>query len=336
MEELTERFLRLLEEEHYWHETTPKGVRRLVQDFFPGKEGEALAERVLEEGYKRGMEALEGFWQALKAPPLPIAKELLREGAWMKFDYPKVLKNSQRGLVVEVVRDKRETLELPLPDGPSIEYVQLNVQVGRVEVETASGVFARRGRAFVYAEDVDWALEDVKALRPLFAGMGLDDLESAVEALTRLGDGEVRMEGPYLLAREGELGVLRRGLMLGKPHLDGALLLGREVRLSCPQEVDIGFRATFAAGYMLLDELWVRWGEEVLSLKKDFADFHSLLDENPLAKAVRDRARASLEDAPSARMRSLLKALAQQEDPIGALKSGEFYPESVRELFLEL
>ncbi len=336
VEDIIEKFLQLLDEEYYWHETSPKEVRRLVRSFFPGEEGEVLAERVLDEGYKRAAEALEGLWQALEAPPLPIAKELLRKGAWMKFEYPKVLKDSQRGLVVEAVKDKRETLELPLPDGPSLGYFQLNVRVGRVEVETASGVFARRGRAFAHTKDVDRALEDVRALRPLFASVDLGDLESALEASAGLGDGEVRMEGPYLLAREGDLRVLRRGLMLGEPHLDGAFLLGREVSLSCPQGVEIGFRGTFGAGQMLLDKLWVRWEGETLFLGKGLVDFRSLLDENPLAKTVRERARASLEDAQSARMQSLLKALAQQEDPIGALKSGKFYPESVRELFLEL
>jgi len=336
MEELTERFLRLLEEEYYWHEATPKGVRRLVQNFFPGKEGEALAERVLEEGYKRGMEALEGLWQVLKGSPLPVAKELLRKGVWMKFEYPKALKDSQTGLLVESVGDKKDTLELPLPDGPNLGFFQLDVQMGRVEVETASGVFARRGRAFVRTKEVDKALEDMRALRPLFTKMGLGDLENAIEALARLEDDEVRMEGPYLLARKGNLWVLRRGLILGEPHLDGALLLGREVSFSCPREVEVGFRATFGGGHMLLDKLWVRWGEEVLSLDKGLVDFYSLLDENPIAKAVRTRASAGLEDAQSARMRSLLKVLVHHADPIEALKSGEFYPESVRELFWEL
>ncbi len=336
MEDIIEKFLQLLEEEYYWYETGPTGIRRLVRSFFPGEEGEVLAERVLEEGYKRGVGALEGLWQVLEAPPLPIAKELLRKGAWMKFEYPKVLKDSQKGLVVEAVKDKRETLELPLPDGPSLGYFQLNVRVGRVEVETASGVFARRGRAFAHTKDVDKALEDVRALRPLFTGMNLDDLESAVEALARLGDGEVRMEGPYLLAREGGLGVLRRGLMLGEPHLDGAFLLGREVSLSCPQGVEIGFRGTFGAGHMLLSKLWVRWEGEALFLEKGLVDFYSLLDENPLAKTVRQWASKKLEDAQSAKMRSLLKVLAQQKDPIEALKSGKFYPETVSEIFLEL
>jgi hypothetical protein len=336
MEDLTEKFLQLLEEEYYLHEATPKGVRRLVQNFFPGKEGEALAERVLEEGYKRGMEALEGLWQVLKAPPLPVAKELLRKGVWMKFEYPKALKDSQTGLLVESVGDKRDTLELPLPDGPNLGLFQLDVQMGRVEVETASGVFARRGRAFAHTDEVEGALEDVKGLRPLFTRMGLGDLENAIEALARLEDGEVRMEGPYLLAMEGTLRVLRRGLMLGEPHLDGALLLGHEVSLSFPREVEMGFRATFGGGHILLDKFWVRWGEETLLLGKGLIDFYSLLDENPLAKAVRMRASAGLEDAQSARMRSLLKALAHHADPIEVLKSGAFYPESVRELFLEL
>jgi hypothetical protein len=336
IEDTTEKFLRLLEEEFYRHEVSPKEVRRLVQNFFPGKEGEILAEKVLEEGYKKAIAALDGFWQALKAPPLPVAKELLWKGVWMSFRYPKALKDSQRGLLVEALGDKRDTLELPLPDGPSLGPLRLDVQIGRVEVETASGVFARRGRAFVRTDDVHKALEDVRALRPLFVSMGLGDLESAIEALVRLGDGEVRMEGPYLLARKASLRVLRRGLMLGEPHLDGALLLGEEVNLSFPREVDMGFKARFGAGQMLLDKLWVRWGEETLFLGEGIVDFYNLLDENPLAKTVRNRARASLEDAQSAKMRSLLKVLAQHENPIELLKSGEFYPESVMELFSEL
>jgi len=336
MEDIVEKFLQLLEEERYRHETTPKGVRRLVQSFFPGKEGEALAERVLEEGCKRGMEALEGLWRVLKIPPLPMAEELLRKGVWMEFKYPKVLKGSQKGLLVEAVGGERETLEVPLVDGPDLGLFWLDVQMGRVEVGTASWVFARRGRAFVRTHEVEKALEDVRGLRPLFARMGLGDLENALEALARLEDGEARVEGPYLLAREGTLRVLRRGLMLGEPYLDGALLLGREVSLSCPRGVEVGLRGTFGGEHVLLDKLWVRWGDEVLSLEGGFADFYSLLDENPLAKAVRERASANLENAQSARMRSLLKALAQHKDPIEALKSGEFYPGSVRELFLGL
>jgi hypothetical protein len=336
IEDFIEKFLRFLEEEYYWHEVSPKEVRRLVQNFFPGKEGEILAERVLEEGHEKAMAALDGLWQVLKAPPLPVAKELLWKGVWMRFQYPKALKDSQMGLLVEAVGDKKDTLELPLPDGPSLGYFQLDVQIGRVEVETASGVFARMGRAFAHTNDVDKTLEDVRALRPLFANIGLGDLENAIEALARLGDGEVRMEGPYLLAREGNLRALRRGLMLGEPHLDGALLLGHEVSISFPREVDIGFKARFGAGQMLLDKLWVRWGEEVFFLGKGLIDYYSLLDENPLAKIVRNRARASLEDAPSAKMWSLLKVLAQHENPIELLKSGEFYPESVTELFSEL
>jgi hypothetical protein len=66
-------------------------------------------------------------------------------------------------------------------------------------------LFARKGRVLFRTQDprgIKKTLEEVRPLRPLFAALDLADLEAALEALSRLKDGEVRQEGPYVLARK--------------------------------------------------------------------------------------------------------------------------------------
>jgi hypothetical protein len=175
--------------------------------------------------------------------------------------------------------------------------------------------------------------------------MGVEDLKEAVEALGGLKAGEIRAEGPYVLARgEGPL-VLRRGPIFGDPELDGALLLEREVKLTFPGGVEVSLRPHWTSKNVILNGLKIRWKGEVFQGEEGFwAD--SLL-RDPITKAIRNglqREFERLESRPSsnplrnvsAKMLAFLRAFASHEDPFQALAEGRFQAYVTAELFADL
>jgi len=199
-------------------------------------------------------------------------------------------------------------------------------------VRVGPGLFARREGASLLTDglwEVERALEEARALRPLFAALDLEDLEGALEALLELEDGEARQEGPYVLAREEDARVLRRGAVFQNPALDGAFLLGEEVRLSFPGGVQV-----FLEGGML-PEGWIglragslRWGEDLVQLARPagYAD-----DRRALSRLLLDGVRwrtKSHDFLYSPRTRALLKeleALNEGEDVLEVLKDKGFF-----------
>jgi hypothetical protein len=200
-------------------------------------------------------------------------------------------------------------------------------------VATRERVFFRdRGRK------LEGTLKHLRALRPLFASLGLSDLEGAMEALAGLEDGEARTEGPYVLARDGDAYALRRGSVLGDPSLDGAVLLGREVRLSFPGDVEIAFRTRWTPDDAVLDWAHVRLGEEEVFLhgrSTSVTPIHG----NPLVSEMRRALVRELEGREgefSSEALAFFRAFARHEDPFGALAEGTFPLHVKAEFFLGL
>jgi hypothetical protein len=218
-----------------------------------------------------------------------------------------------------------DALSFRLRRGYCSDKFSLSTWPGGALVETVHGLYARRGYAFWVSaapEQVREVLREVRSFAPLFAFLELADLEEALLALGELKDGEARQEGPYVLAREGETRLLRRGSLFGDPGADMAFFLGREVILSSPggpkltlkakvEEGDLGLRVEIERGSL-------EWeGEEV--------GFYSWSKEpiygvDILSALLRDALKYLKPGSPSPKMRALVDTLKDGEDPVGALK----------------
>ncbi len=287
----------------------------------------AKAQKGREKALGRAMGALEGLWRALgipSPPPLEVAEFLTRKEKSVVEVSPHHGKQARVSMFFPV-----ENLHFPTSLS-TFPLVRLTGGAGgdlKVEVK---GIFAREGKAF-FAERHLWevaeAREAVRALCPLFAALGLADLEGALEALSGLGEGEARREGEYLLAREVGMGarfVLRRGGFLGDFALDKAFVLGEKVRLSYPGGVELALQAWgFEGGLAYLKELEVRWGEEKARFGSGLRWVRARADgDDPVGELVGKTVRRELREPgfrPSPRMRALLEALAGQKRPLRAL-----------------
>ncbi len=290
----------------------------------------AKAQKGREKALGRAMRTLEGLWRALgipSPPPLEVAEFLTRKEKSVVEVSPHHGKQAEVSMFfpVQILRFPTSLSTFPL--------VRLEGGAGGdLEVE-AKGIFAREGKAF-FAERHLWevaeAREAVRALRPLFAALGLADLEGALEALSGLGEGEARMEGEYLLAREVGMGarfVLRRGGFLRDFALDKAFVLGEKVKLSFPGDVELALQAWgFEGGLAYLRELEIRWGEEkvhVGAFRAGLRWAEAQADgDDPVGELVRKAVKWELRKPAlslSPRMRALLEALAKQKRPLRAL-----------------
>ena len=180
-------------------------------------------------------------------------------------------------------------------------------------------------------------IENLKALRLLFASLRLSDLEGAMEVLAGLKDSEARVEGDYVLARIVDTYALRKGGILGDPHLDGAVLLGEEVGLSFPGDLEITFRTGWSMQSASLERVRIRLGEEDVWLRGQPSRIGPL-HRDPLASELRAVLSQGLEGlerkgACSPKMLAFLKAFARHEDPFRALVEGRFSLHAAAELF---
>ncbi len=108
------------------------------------------------------------------------------------------------------------------------------------------GLRAKEGRAILLVQTQDGLkklLESVYALRPLFVTMNLEDMEEAIEQLAKLKSGKTAIFGDYVMAKNKDFLVLRKGHIFGDPSLDGELLAGSEVEFSFPGDVEITLKA---------------------------------------------------------------------------------------------
>lgn len=293
---------------------------------------EEAEKRGPERALRRAMGVLEGLWKALEIlepPPLEVAEFLIRRGKSGVEVRPYYGKEAEVSTFFPVKSLRFLTRFSTFP------WVRLTGDTnGDVEAEV-KGIFARKGKAFLREEhplDVMKKAEAVRTLRPLFAALDLGDLGDALETLAKLDDGEARMEGEYLLIREGgTFGhfILKRGSLLGDFGLDKAFLLGEEVVLSYPGDVELTLRGGgFEDGLVRLAGLEIRWGEEKVRFGVGLKRVEARVNGNdPVGELVRKRVARELRKPdfrPSPRMQALLEALTRQKKPLRALKKEDF------------
>jgi len=303
---------------------TEAGVRTVLRELGVDERGipGGFIERVREEARRTTEEAVLGLWRLLGAEPSRRVKETLVRGDWLKA----WLSGSEREtLSVQTLGEglvEFYPVRKPLP--PSFN---LKARPGRVEVHLRE-FQARRERAYLRTtrpEGVREALEDVKALRPLFEALGLADLEPALELLQAMGDGEVRHEGPYLLFRKGDLRVLRRGSLLGDPELDKELLLGEGARLVLATGVEVTFRRKPWDSNLGPLEVEIRWQGDPVRLWVSLNGAE--LDKRPLPRRLATALWIDGEKVAEAlppRTRALVRELKKRRDPLEALEDEGF------------
>ncbi len=312
---------------------TPSQAREALKQVArkAGVPRKTLTRRALEEARKWTERVLEGFWEALGIPfPPAEVEEALREGGKVRLWCPWGKRAPLGKLTVETNKKGTLTyLDLPLSERSCPRTFLLDAHAGRVEVGISPRLFARKERALFRSRDprgVKKTLEEVRPLRPLFAALGLADLEEALEALSGLKDGEIRREGAYVLSRKKTLRVLKRGSYFADPLLEGAFLLGERVVLAYENGVEVVLRGTFSKRLLSLKEASIRWENEVVELEEAEFAIVNALDKNAAAFLLRTLLGWNAEKAfprRSSRMKALVAELAASEDPLEALKDKE-------------
>jgi hypothetical protein len=274
MKQAVEEVLRALRNDRNKSRLSLKEVEKVVRDLglAPGdapKAVTALAKAALNEARNRIQGVLEGLRESLgvSSPLPPRLAKILEKGHSLTLVTPHNLPGH--------VQIEAEWGEVLLRTPSPVEIWPPAALVGSVAGDVAFNagipytVFARRGRVSFYSpdrENMKRAHTIVKAFRPLFRAMALEDLEEAFDALTTLRDGEVRMEGAYVLARMGERWALRRGSVFGAPLLDRAFLLGgEELVFSYPEGLEIALITNPIGHHVQIKAIKVRWGDEVAS-----------------------------------------------------------------------
>jgi hypothetical protein len=234
MKALARRAIQVLEKRGYVPSLNM--VRQVVQELFPKEDPEAIVRAIAKEHYGRAKVFFEALWPFLGAfsPPLEV-EEALREGKGVSVWLSQGEKWTKVDFVVEDRPQKRLSLRYRIPVPLSIEsqITGLRVVMDNVYVKAREG----RSNAFLRTERGEKrALEAVRYFRPLLEVLDLADLEEALDALANLPPWEKgRVEGAYFMAKSPYFSVLRRGLVLGDPALDGAFFRSEPVVLSYPE-----------------------------------------------------------------------------------------------------
>lgn len=337
--EAVEKVLRALHDERNGSRLTLKEVEKVVRDLelVPGNNPKAitaLARAALNEARNRIQVVLDGVRESLgiSSPLPPRMAKILANGYSLVLATPHHLPGH-----VEIKAVWDEVLlstPSPIEIWPSAALVGSKGGDIAFDVGIPYTVFARRGRVSFYSpdrENMKRAHTIVKAFRPLFRAMALEDLEEAFDALTTLRDGQVRMEGAYVLARRGDQWALRRGSIFGTPLLDRAFLLGgEELVFSYPKGLEIAFITDPIGHKVQIKAIKVRWGEEMASYYpsqwRSPAPEVEVIDEELPGALIRVGLKGwlgnSLRPKQSPRMEALLRELS--ETPLEASKSEEF------------
>jgi hypothetical protein len=328
-EMVVEKALRKLEKAtgFAWPDTAWKVTREAAEEL--GVEGDLkpLYRRVLAEGKRWQKAALDALCRTLEVSLPPSAEKRLRdEGTWEVVNVWFSPGRRWQKAFLKFFWDEGDALSFRLRRGYCSEKLSFAAWPGGALVVTVHGLYARRGYAF-WTSAASWqigeVLREARAFAPLFAFMGLADLEGALLALGELEDGEARWIGPYVLAREGETRLLRRGSLFGDPSLDMAFFAGREVVLSSPGGPRLSVRAKVKEGdsglQISIERGSLEWeGEEVQFSSWTREPIESV---DLLPDLLRGAMNAGLKpDNPSPRMRALIDTLKEGEDPIAALK----------------
>jgi hypothetical protein len=360
---MVEKVIQLLEEERL--PFLPNNVAQAVRKYgLEVEDLDGLGKEVMAEGVRRTMTAVEKFFETLDIPaPLSKMEEALWKGGeiWVSFPDPRV---GRRHFTVAISyptlpppeKPWKATEELTFPmtwwHEPLYGPIKLHASPGEVGLKDLFTMDWERERAIFRAtteKDVKWALGVAQRLEPFLSHIGLDGMAGALGALGYLKKGEAQVEGDYVLARtdadyryEGDW-LLRRGTILGDPELDKAALLGEEVKLGFPGDVEISFRCRWDLRRVRLDDVHLRLGDKVLDLSSgsEISFMADSLSSDPIGKAIQyglktyfeglqTKEKETLEvitlDNTPPRMLTFLQALAEHQDPFGALAEGRLAP----------
>jgi hypothetical protein len=363
MEETVQKVLRVLGGDNRKVPMREK-VRQVVEDYrLDVADLDSFTQEVVEEAARRSLKALRGAWASLGTPPTsPEAKEAERravEGERVKVWYP-VFWGTWRARAVLEMWGSREVFipgRLPEFEAGSEGWFGFRIEVccGSVEAEVRMHVLGghRKGGLFLKGEtlylealslkELEAISKGVSYLVPFFTAMGFEGpegrLERALERLSGLKRGEVGLEGEYLLARGPSRLFLLRGSLLGDPLLDAAFLTEGRVTLSFPHGLEVSLVGHLANRALAIERAEFRWGGDVAQVEWRRPFHSSVMDRDPLGIEIRNLAQVALYDPTGKlppRMRALFQALASHPEPLKALRSGEFYPHAVAEMFTEL
>jgi hypothetical protein len=343
-----------LEENH--DEFYPGVIKYVIRKYDIQVEGnpELFVNKVVLEGNQRTVRATHKLFESLGIPPQPEVENLLWGGVNLKVHYPGVKKTGFTGeLTVGTFGNGGRVSHYPFFVPPELVDEAFTLRAhygfGLVRLDTKSGLIVSNRNAFLRTskpEDVEVALNTTKVLHPFFSAIGLEDLESALQALASLQEGEARMEGPYVIARMGGVFALRRGLMLGDPYLDGNLLIKEELTMTFPESVEITLKVSYNDYNLKMSfpQVDIRLGEEEVSFVGGlFAA--SIFKNDPVVQALQTGLAWLMADEEnvaspysdlSPRMLAFLNVLAQHEAPFEALAEGRFRPYVTAELFSQL
>jgi hypothetical protein len=346
-QEAVAKFLKVLEEDSLLRDW-PEAAEKRARELFPNMDFKKIARRAFREAHAQAAKAVEALRKDLGIPTDSSDRELkrltleiesaLRRRSWVEVRFKRA---------GEAVFYVCEEAEHPLgcscklrchlcPSGslPSAGFRAI-FERGQVRAYMAGRLVVRRGGAFLRAdgpERVEAALAEARSLPSFLAALGLSDLEGALSALSGLGDGEARRQGPYLLVREGDTRILRRGEFLGSPKLDAAFFLGQRVSLSYLRGLEIALRGEIVfEDNAVLREFALRFeGEEArhdgTREGKGFSNSAAADLRRWLASLMRGALKAELEEASrSPKMRALVEELARSEDPLEAPKDEAFF-----------
>jgi hypothetical protein len=342
MEEVIRRTLEVLKNDTDPYRLTLKKVEEAVREAAPEEEDPgSVAKEVLAVVQGRVRKAVSAFLESLGSAD-PSARSVLEKAllsgrhveVWCSSpsaDFPSEL--AKRAAVVQV-QGRKNPLVLPPPKEDCLRTILAGNKAGEVAAHFGilSGLSARDGRALFRdrgLENVQGALRVARSFRPLFAAWGLQDLEGALEALAGLGEREVRQEGSYVLVREYDLFVLRRGRLFDSLALEKAFLTGeKELSFSYPEELEIAFKAEFSWNSARAGGLRVRWGKETVRCPWSYPYVDAAEEGAPglLVRRTLEEWLKRPEGLPeSPRMRALVKELAESEDPLKAPKEPGFF-----------
>jgi hypothetical protein len=329
-------------EEGFYHPFTSEIQEALTDLGLKVADSQAFSKEVLREAGKRTGEALRGLWEAIEVPPLPEVEEALQRGLELSlFCF------AHRGLpgkepelevyLAELGEKARKVFCSSLPPHVSPEDFFLHAWAWWIGGSLHPGLFFRRDRAFFRGHGLNRVrrvLRGVKALSPLFASLGLPDLEEALEvleAMVQLDSPQPQVRGPYVLARSERFYALRRGSIFGNPLLDADFLVKGRVKLSTPKGVEIALEPSFSqAGEVGLKKGSISWDGECEDLVVSIPSI-DVNDPHLLTHLVQEGLHFALVFptlSHSPKMRALLEeigALEKQDDLLFALEDEEFF-----------
>ena len=341
MEEAIRRTLEVLKDDPDSHRLTLRRVERAVREVAPEEDPEGVAKKVLAVVQERVRRTASGLLESLGSDDSRACRVL--EGAllsgrhveiWCSLLPPEPPSELPKRVTVVQVQGRKDPLLLPPPKEDFLRAVLAGNKAGEVAAHFGglSGLSVREGGALFRdrgLENVRGALRVAQSFRPLFAAWGLGDLEEALEALVGLRDGEVRQEGRYVLAREWDLFVLRRGRLFESLVLERAFLTGgEELRFSYPEGLEIAFTTEFSWSSVRVGGLRLRWGEEAAQYPWAYPYVEATEEGAPgllVRKTLEEWLKRPSELPKSVRMRALIGELARSENPLEAPKDPGFF-----------